>query len=58
MKISEIKSNIAFRSGYPTFGVNGHLSYKPDSIHDNIYLPFKPTGVLIKEEPNKLDYYA
>lgn len=60
MKIDRIINNITFKSGYPTFSSAGHLSYVPDPIHDHVFLPYrpKPTGLLIKEEPNKLDYFA
>ena len=61
MKIDAIKHNIVFRSGYPTFSSAGHLSYAPDPIHDHLCLPYRPvpkSGLLAKEEPNKLDYYA
>ena len=37
MKVDPVKSNVVFKSGYPTFGSNGHLSYKPE-VSDHIYL--------------------
>lgn len=61
MKIDAIKHNIVFKSGYPTFSSAGHLNYAPDLIHDHVFLPYKPIhrgGLLAKEEPNKIDYYA
>jgi len=38
MNITSINKggNISFKSGYPTFGTGGHLSYDPkNSIYDN-----------------------
>ena len=59
MKVEPIKSDITFKSGHATFGSSGHLSYKPDVVFEHIYYTFKPTGGLLsKEEPNKLDYFA
>ena len=69
MKVNATKNNVIFRSGYPTFSSSGHLSYKPESLIGHINLPyspdvmfehiyFKPTGILEKEEPKKLDYFA
>lgn len=64
MRVNEINgNNIAFRSGYPTFGVNGHLNYKPDVIFEHIYYRnnYRPSGLLDKGEPEKsegLDYLA
>ena len=60
MKIDSITSNIVFRSGYPTFNSSGHLNYRPEAISNHVNLPYLPipSGLLIKEEPPKLDYFA
>lgn len=52
-----IVDSIAFKSGYPTFGSSGHLSYKPDR-YDLVYIGFKPSGILEKSEDGKLNYLA
>ena len=57
MRIENIgKENIVFRSGYPTFGTNGHLTHRND-IYDNVYLGFKPipNGIL---KGTKINYLA
>ena len=46
MKVDAVKNNIVFRSGYPTFGTNGHLSAKPSDILDNVYIGYKPTDTI------------
>lgn len=50
MKINFNIHNITFKSGYPTFGGDGHLRHKPET-YDNLYLAFKPNpskgGLLI-----------
>ena len=58
MKITEVKSKIIFKSGYPTFGTtNGHLSHSPNQdVYDLLHLGFKPSGIL--EQKHKLDYKA
>ena len=59
MKINEVKSNIVFKSGYPTFKT-GHLGYDPSSeIYSLIYMgfnPARPSGIL--KQDRKLDYRA
>ena len=55
MRVDGVKSNIPFKSGYPTFGSNGHLSYIPDK-HDLVYIGFRPTGGLKRGQ--KLDVKA
>jgi hypothetical protein len=52
----EPNKNITFKSGYPTFGVNGHLSKQPD-VYDCVYVGYKPipNGLL---KGNKIDYFA
>lgn len=59
MKINEVKSNIVFKSGYPTFKT-GHLGYDPNSeIYSLIYMgfnPARPSGIL--KSGNKLDIKA
>lgn len=58
MRIQELSNNsVIFRSGYPTFGTNGHLNEKPE-IAELIGRYFKPTGRLEKPVEGKLDYYA
>lgn len=54
MKIDKI-SNIMFKSGYPVYGVNGHLSEKPltNSI-EKYYRPIS-SGLL---KGNKINYLA
>ena len=55
MKIDKI-SNIMFKSGYPIYGVNGHLSEKPlvmNSI-EKYYRPM-PNGLL---KGSKINYLA
>ena len=55
MKINEIKSNVSFKSGYPTFR-QGHLGYKPE-VKDLVYIGFRPRTGLLKES-KKLDVLA
>ena len=48
--IDIVKNNVVFKSGYPTFGTNGHLSIKPndilDDILDDVYIGYKPTDTI------------
>ena len=53
MRIERIENNVAFKSGYPTFGT-GHLSNKPEIFND-IYIGYKPNGIL---KAKKIDYLA
>ena len=55
MKIDKI-DNIIFKSGYPTFGISGHLSEKPTITNsiEKYYRPV-PNGLL---KGNKLNYLA
>lgn len=55
MKVEAIKDRVVFKSGYPTFGSDGHLSLRYDPTWD-IYLGFKPSGIL--KDKRKLDYLA
>ena len=52
----EPNKNITFKSGYPTFGVNGHLSKQPD-VYDCVYVGYRPipNGLL---KGHKIDYFA
>ena len=57
MRVEVAEHNVVFKSGYPTFGTNGHLNrkYTPDPF-DIVYLGFRPSGIL--KNGNKLNYYA
>jgi hypothetical protein len=50
MKIEPVisSSNISFKSGYPTFGTNGHLNKTPASVYDNVYIGYRPTSDILK----------
>ena len=57
MRVNSINNGneVSFKSGYPTFGTSGHLSYNPE-VYDLVYIGFKPSGVLVKNK--KLDCFA
>ena len=58
MRVNSVKDNISFKSGYPTFGADGHLKYKPNSeVYDLIYTGCRPTGIL-KNLGQQLNYIA
>ena len=49
MKIEPIISNnVSFKSGYPTFGTNGHLNKIPASVYDNLYISYRPTPDILR----------
>lgn len=58
MKIDPIKDGVSFKSGYPTFGMDGHLRSKPNlDIYDLVYLGYKPSGGL-QQAGQRLEYFA
>ena len=48
MKIEAIRSNMVFKSGYPTFNSGGHLSYNPLDTYDHVFLYHRPSGGILK----------
>ena len=46
MRITSIKNQISFKSGYPTFGGCGHLSFKghfePHAVQETKFYPGYP----------------
>ena len=59
MKVEVITEDTKFKSGYPTFQTNGHLSYIPDK-YDLIFMGnryIEKKGLQRKLE-YKLDYLA
>jgi hypothetical protein len=48
MRIEPVGEPISFKSGYPTFGTNGHLSQRPMDVYDNLYISYRPTPDILR----------
>lgn len=48
MRIEPVGEPISFKSGYPTFGTNGHLTQRPMDVYDNLYISYRPTPDILR----------